>query len=311
MRAPSGHPRRLPLLALLLAACGSDVSVVQAPDDPACDGVKQEGEETVDAPFDADGDGFFDGANPDCQEVYAATHLDCNDGDDSVNPAAAEEACNGLDDDCDEATVDAPDQDADGWSACEDCNDLSDAVHPNAGEIGCNGIDDDCDPLTDDIVDVDMDGETSCTDCDDTDERRSTHFAEDCGDKLDNDCDDVVDEDCATDWTGVYFLEAPVSYSCAFGIGININLSTLTVTDNNPIVYVSGGSGQPGTMTGSFTGDDTISAQNVLSGSCTETWSVNGAFSEGDYFEGTLYLTVSGSGCFDCTNQFWPVSGWR
>jgi len=35
----------------------------------------------VDAPFDADGDGYFDATNPDCADTYAADQLDCDDGD--------------------------------------------------------------------------------------------------------------------------------------------------------------------------------------------------------------------------------------
>ena len=40
---------------------------------------------------------------------------DCDDNNASVNPAATESTCNGLDDDCSSSTVDDPDNDGDGF----------------------------------------------------------------------------------------------------------------------------------------------------------------------------------------------------
>lgn len=90
------------LLGLWLG-CGNDVGISE---NARCDGVLQPGEESVDAPFDRDGDGYFDGGNADCAAVWPATSLDCDDAQEGVNPGADEVACNEIDDDCDPATDD-------------------------------------------------------------------------------------------------------------------------------------------------------------------------------------------------------------
>ncbi len=186
---------------------------------------------------DADGDGFvsadWDGD-------------DCDDQDSAVNPEA-EEACDGVDNDCDgivdeDDAVDAgtwyQDDDSDGYgdpdsttTACEqpsgyvdgegDCDDLDPSVNPAADEV-CNGSDDDCDDLVDEedpdltgasswYEDADGDGfgdpesaSTGCSqpsdwvedssDCDDGDAEVNPEAQEIC-DEVDNDCDDRVDDE--------------------------------------------------------------------------------------------------------------------
>jgi hypothetical protein len=74
------------------------------------------------------------------------------------------EACNGVDDDCDEVVDEGCDDDGDGWCAsdalvtmtegvCElglgDCVDTASGVNPGATEIFTNDLDDDCDGLID------------------------------------------------------------------------------------------------------------------------------------------------------------------
>jgi len=94
---------------------------------------------------DADGDGFDRLA-------------DCNDGDASVFPGAAE-VCNAVDDNCD-AVIDegcqaCVDGDGDGFSAqaagcgIADCDDADAAVNPNAAEVCQDGIDNNCDAQID------------------------------------------------------------------------------------------------------------------------------------------------------------------
>ena len=183
------------MLTILLAlACRSKDDII--------DSGLIEPEDTGEAPVDADGDGFLE-------------EDDCDDTNSAVYPGASEIPYNGLDDDCDESTVD-DDLDGDGFLAAEDCDDLDGTVYPDATET-CDGLDNDCDGDIDEAVgdlwyaDVDRDGygdpavqTQSCdgengfvaddTDCDDTDATAHPGAEEVC-DEADNDCDGEVDED--------------------------------------------------------------------------------------------------------------------
>jgi hypothetical protein len=114
-----------------------------------CDGLLQRSEgDVVDGPFDQDGDGFVDGADPGCAGAYAASLLDCDDDDPVVHPGAGEVPCNGIDDDCDPSTADRVDADDDGYDDCEDCDDRDPNQNPGETEV-CDGVDNDCDGDTD------------------------------------------------------------------------------------------------------------------------------------------------------------------
>ena len=137
-------------------------------------------------PRDDDGDGF--------PELGG----DCDDHDPAVYPGA-EEAFNGVDDDCD-GEVDegfgAVDGDGDGYTADDrDCDDTDPNVYPGA-DWACDGVaDNDCDGrIDDDEADLDGDGADLCgpqPDCDDLDATRTPGAAEVC-DGVDNDCDGEV-----------------------------------------------------------------------------------------------------------------------
>ena len=168
-----------------------------SPVDDNCDGVINESD-AIDAGTwysDEDGDGFGDPAvwEAACEVPlgFVADATDCDDGDPTVYPDAAE-WCDGLDHDCDgeayeadsvDATTWYADSDADGWgdaalweAAClqpaeyvdtaGDCDDADGAVSPDGTET-CNGIDDNCDGVSDEpealdavtwYADVDGDG---------------------------------------------------------------------------------------------------------------------------------------------------------
>ena len=149
--------------------------------DDDCDGVAdEEGATGCDTYFiDSDQDGFGDASLLKCLCEAAGLYTtqkvgDCNDGNELVNPGAAE-ACNGVDDDCDGEIDDKGadkcvayymDSDKDGYGnsafsqcTCEpkgdytaleagDCNDGNAQVNPGSGEK-CNNFDDNCDGQVD------------------------------------------------------------------------------------------------------------------------------------------------------------------
>jgi hypothetical protein len=173
---------------LVLTACGGGVTSTSTA--AHCNGVLDDREETVDDLFDTDGDGFFDAGNPECQEIYAAEELDCNDSNADISPGADEVSCNDIDDDCDEATTDSVDQDGDGYTTCDDdCDDDDPLVAPGLAEVQCDEIDNDCDEDTPDSVDIDQDGWSHCEDCVDTAWAVNPGQAEMPCNGLDDDCD--------------------------------------------------------------------------------------------------------------------------
>ncbi len=139
--------------------------------------------------FDGDGDGF---------ELW----VDCDDGDAEVNPAVTEIPYNGLDDDCDETTLD-DDLDQDGFVLADDCDDNNAIVNPAAAETPYNGIDDDCDETTLDD-DLDQDGFVLADDCDDENANVNPAAAETPYNGVDDDCDETtLDDDLDQDGFGI------------------------------------------------------------------------------------------------------------
>ena len=179
----------LALSCSILASCTPRVGIRES---SSCDGELDPGEETVDSVYDEDGDGFFDGDNPDCAATYAPEILDCDDSDAAVHPEADEVPCNGLDDDCSEATPDTGDVDGDGYDSCEDCDDDEFDVNPGMDEVLCDGLDNDCSEESLDEVDADGDGVSVCDDCDDEEILAVPGGEEIECDGIDNDCDSAT-----------------------------------------------------------------------------------------------------------------------
>jgi len=176
---------------------------VTANDDPEnwCDAAAAYGDGDLGSPGalnptccgDADGDGFVDAT---------CGGDDCDDGDPGVFPGANEVVCDGVDNDCDPATEDEPDDDGDGFSVCVDCDDMEPLVNPGEGELVCEGLDNDCDPATEDEPDADGDGMSVCVDCDDNEPMAYPGAPEIVCDGVDNDCDPVTEDEPDADGDG-------------------------------------------------------------------------------------------------------------
>jgi hypothetical protein len=139
--------------------------------DDDCDGAPDNGLPFASYYRDGDADGYGD---PDsagrllaCEqpEGYAdnSTGFDCDDNDTAVHPGAPDENCNGVDEDCDNATDEGFEGVATscGLGACarsgstscpagaEEPVDSCVAGEPEAGDVTCNGIDENCDGTAD------------------------------------------------------------------------------------------------------------------------------------------------------------------
>jgi hypothetical protein len=168
--------------------------------------------------LDDDGDGFGTSLSPEiisCAPIpgRVADDTDCDDTDSLVSPAGTEITCDGLENDCNLATEDEPDNDGDGVVECLDCDDADELNFPGNVEL-CDGADNNCNTTIDDGIsfvdyypDLDGDGHgdpsgtpiNACTapppgtssladDCDDGDADNFPSNPEIC-DGADNDCD--------------------------------------------------------------------------------------------------------------------------
>jgi len=183
----------------------------------ACNAIDDDCDTEVDEDFDADADTYTtcgaDGVSgtedDDCDDNDAVLNLDdadadsftscggdCDDAEGTINPDA-EEACNGLDDDCDGAVPgDEVDSDGDTYLACEDCND-DDAVlnYDDADLDGYSTCAGDCSDADASLnpADADGDGFSTCQgDCDDADADLNLSDADSDGwDTCEGDCDDT------------------------------------------------------------------------------------------------------------------------
>jgi len=180
-------------------------------DDDDCDGLVDDDDPAVSDPgtWYADDDGDFYGdattTTTACDQPggYVADSSDCDDGDSTVHPGAADTWYDGVDSDCDEWSD--YDQDGDGYDSedhgGEDCDDTDAAINPDATETFYDGVDADCDDLSD--YDADLDGHDSDSygggDCDDSDAAINPDATETWYDGVDADCDGLSDYDADLD----------------------------------------------------------------------------------------------------------------
>jgi Putative metal-binding motif len=211
--------------------------------DDTCDGVDDDCDGLIDDDvrywyLDQDGDGYGAGELVErCDESLSGSARgdDCDDGDPSLHPGAADVNCDGVDLDCDglDEGIGWTDADGDGYAGtwdlddCAalseealDCADRNGHISPGALEV-CDDVDNDCDGLVDleddSLTDATLwhpdedgdgagsteevwlcEGEVSMVEnSDDCDDTDpSRHLgAEESCDGLDNDCDAEVDEE--------------------------------------------------------------------------------------------------------------------
>lgn len=176
--------------------CDDSEAAINPEGTESCNGLDDNCNTTIDEGFgggtfylDADDDTYGDPSKPTAACVAPPDHVvdntDCNDANPDIFPGA-EETCNLLDDNCDDAIDEGiptstfyADADGDGYGnagetadACQapdgmvsnddDCNDNAASAYPGAAEI-CNTIDDNCNDQVDEgsalsYQDLDKDG---------------------------------------------------------------------------------------------------------------------------------------------------------
>jgi len=146
----------------------SDALVNPGEPEVAADGVDSNCDDQELCFLDADGDGFgtttVESEDLSCEGTDESTvGTDCDDGDASIHPGAAETPADGVDQDCDGAEVCFADLDGDGFGGSEvlsedmdctdsgefgdalDCNDADAQIAPGQTEVCWDGVDNDCD----------------------------------------------------------------------------------------------------------------------------------------------------------------------
>ncbi len=145
------------------------------------------------------------------------SEFDCHDLNPSISPNLLELIYNGIDDDCNPATLD-DDLDQDGYVLANDCDDNDSSINPASPEIPYNGIDDDCYANTLDD-DYDQDGFGLADDCNDNNPLVNQDAPEVPYNGIDDDCNEATpDDDIDQD---------------GFGVADDCD-------DNNPLVNING-----------------------------------------------------------------------
>lgn len=213
------------------SACNPEASLLECVDGAACIGLEagggicaafctaanQCGAATCD--FDitgVPGVGLCVAEGPECPDADgdgSCADVDCNDQNPAVNPGAAEQCDNLIDDNCNGQTDEncggpaCTDNDGDGFCNDVDCNDGDPTINPSGVERCGDGTDNNCNGQTDEGCDgcVDADGDGFCAgtqDCNDGSASISPIVVESCGNGIDDNCNGQIDEDCGGGATG-------------------------------------------------------------------------------------------------------------
>lgn len=293
-----------------------------------CDGVDQDCDGRVDddaedartwyADSDGDGHGDPNERTVACDQPASSVSSDddCDDGDASSFPGAAELPYDGVDQDCDGADVD--DVDGDGHAAVDaagdDCDDTRADVHPGAAEVPYDGVDQDC--SGDDSDDLDGDGfageEAGGGDCDDQDPAIAPGAGETWADGMtDNDCDGEL-EDAQLDYGAAVWIgesaggelgRRVAALGDVDGDGLAEYLASAILEASafptGGAVYLLGGSGS-GTVGG---------APKVSAGG--EGWYLGSALAGGHDVDGdgVVDFAVSATGYDGGAGRTWVISG--
>jgi hypothetical protein len=135
--------------------------------DNNCNDEIDEGIDVITYYTDLDQDGYGDEstAAEECSQPAGMITVggDCDDTNPNINPGQSEITYNGIDDDCNQETLD-DDLDQDGFMAAEDCDDSNPSINPGATEL-CDNLDNNCNEAIDEdlefltyYLDLDSDG---------------------------------------------------------------------------------------------------------------------------------------------------------
>jgi len=130
-------------------------------------------------------------------------------------------------------------------------------------------------------------------------------------------CTNYNTSTCTSDCTasGTYTALPPIAYSCAFNV-VSYNVTAWAFRDLGNGQMVVSGSGLPD-MRGAIVSCGSgvgFSVSVTVSGACTETYELQGQFSDTNNWAGTFrstYSPASPGSCFDCSQQAREVSGRR
>ena len=117
--------------------------------------------------------------------------------------------------------------------------------------------------------------------------------------------------------------EVATTYTCGPGF-VSAQLDHLVIDHVAPYATVAGmpeltmepATAQPGLLQGSFVTSATPDSfaltrtESLNSGACTATWSLTGSYTGTDTLSADFTATFTGS-CGDCTNQSFPVTATR